>query len=144
MKTTCSIILSGLLLILFFQSCKPGSSDSDAIATDSLTISQGEISFNKNCSGCHNFRQDGIGPQLSGLTEEVSPSWIHHFIENPQKMIDTGDARATALFKKYHTTMPSFAAQPVEEIDAIIAFLNTHKSKDKKAEDANDNSLKNP
>jgi len=144
MKTTCSIILSGLLLILFFQSCKSGSSDSDAIATDSLTISQGEISFNKNCSGCHNFRQDGIGPQLSGLTEEVSPSWIHHFIENPQKMIDTGDARATALFKKYHTTMPSFAAQPVEEIDAIIAFLNTHKSKGKKAEDANDNSLKNP
>lgn len=144
MKKIVSVIAAFMLMFFLFQSCKSGSSDKEAIATDSLTIAKGETSFNKNCSGCHNFRQDGIGPQLNGLTEEVPVSWIHHFIENPQKMIDTGDARATALFKKFHTMMPSFAAQPADEINSIIAFLNTHKEKGKKADDVNDGSLKNP
>ncbi len=59
-------------------------------------------------------------------------------------MIDTGDARATALLKQFHTTMPSFTTQSAGEIDAIIAFLHTHKGKNKKEDDIHDGSLKNP
>ncbi|HET7000598.1 MAG TPA: c-type cytochrome, partial [Puia sp.] len=59
-------------------SCGPGKS-TNTIATDSLSISQGQSLFQTNCSGCHNFRHDGIGPNLSGITETDSVSWIKDF-----------------------------------------------------------------
>ena len=117
-------------LLYLFSSCKTGTSiDNSSISTDSTIIAAGEASFNKNCSGCHNFRQDGIGPQLGGLTTEISADWIHHFIRDSKKMIESGDERALQLFKKYkRAVMPSFATLKDDEVNAIIAFLNTHKS----------------
>jgi cytochrome c2 len=43
---------------------------------DSAKIAKGEATFNQYCIGCHNFRQDGIGPQLGGLTAKVAASSI--------------------------------------------------------------------
>jgi len=84
--------------------------DNSSISADSATIAAGEASFNKNCSGCHNFRHDGIGPQLGGITTEVNADWIQHFIKNPQQVISSGDERAQQLFNKYKkTVMPSCA-----------------------------------
>src|ERR1044072_5142241 len=104
-------ILIGLtvLLCLYMFSCKPGVSDNNSIASDSITIAAGEKSFNINCSGCHNFRQDAIGPQLSGLTSDVSPEWIKNFIKDPQQLINSKDEHAVQLHEKYKTMMPSFS-----------------------------------
>ena len=105
MKKGMLIISIAVLLLLYFSSCNSGTSlDNSAISTDSATIAAGEASFNQNCSGCHNFRQDGIGPQLGGLTTEVSADWIQHFIRDPKKMIESGDERARQLFKKYKSS----------------------------------------
>lgn len=63
------LIITSLILSLpcFFSSCNTGTSiDNSSISADPAIIAAGEASFNKNCSGCHNFRQDGIGPQLGG------------------------------------------------------------------------------
>ena len=90
MKKNILIILTALLF-LYMLSCKPGASNNDSIATDSLTIAAGEKSFNINCSGCHNFRQDAIGPQLSGLTSDISADWIENFIKNPERLINSKD-----------------------------------------------------
>jgi glucose/arabinose dehydrogenase/mono/diheme cytochrome c family protein len=117
-----------LVLVYFFSSCNSDASVNDPLAADSLTIAKGEASFNQNCSGCHNFRRDGIGPQLGGLTPKVSADWILHFIKNPQEVIASGDERAKELLSKYKTLMPSFASIPDEELKAIVAFINTHKS----------------
>ena len=77
-----------LSLLYFFSSCNTGTSiNNSSISADSSYIAVGEVSFNKNCSGCHNFRQDGIGPQLGGLTTNVSADWIHQFITDSKKMI---------------------------------------------------------
>jgi glucose/arabinose dehydrogenase/cytochrome c2 len=96
-------------------------------AEDSAQIAKGEALFNQNCSGCHNFRQDGIGPQLGGLTTKVSSVWIERFIKNPQKMISSGDKRAQQQFKKFKVIMPSFPGLKPDELKSIVAFLNTRK-----------------
>ena len=128
-------------LFLYFVSCK--SSDKNIISSDPAVIAKGESFFTHECSGCHNFRQQGIGPQLSGITTETSVEWIHNFIKNPKQLIESGNERAQMLFKKYQTIMPSFSALAEEDIDAIIAFLNTHKPRDKKSGD-DSTALNNP
>ncbi len=62
------------------------------------------------------FRQDGIGPQLGGLTTFVSADWLKHFITNPQKVIESGDKRARRLFNKYKVVMPSVAVLKDDEV----------------------------
>ena len=113
--------------ILLFNSCGSADTNKEVIATDSASIASGETAFTQNCSSCHNFIQDGIGPQLSGLTEKVSAEWISNFIHDPKKTIDAGDERAKMLFDKYHTVMPSFATLGDEKLIDIIAFMNTVK-----------------
>ena len=130
MKKKISIISFTFFVSLYFISCKSGNSpDASSIATDSATIVMGEASFIQKCSGCHNFRGDGIGPQLGGITTEVSVDWIRHFIMDPKKIIDSGDERAQTLLKKFHAVMPSFASSTNDEINNIVAFLNTHKQR---------------
>ena len=117
------LILSNLV------SCNSGPSlKTTDISTDSAAISSGETSFNKYCGGCHNFKQDAIGPQLEGLTSAVSAEWIQNFVRDPKNVIESGDERANELHKKYKVTMPSFSHLSNIEIHNIIAYLNTHKS----------------
>ena len=95
-------ILALCLLIssFFFSSCKSGNSSGDStIATDSASITAGEKLFVQNCSSCHGFLQDGIGPQLGGVTGKNSVDWIKHFIQDPKTMISSGDKHAQALLK---------------------------------------------
>ena len=145
MKKRILINLLSVLLLAFLYSCKSGKSpDKDVVITDSAIVARGEIAFTQNCSSCHNFKRDGIGPQLAGVTEEASAGWLEHFIKDPKQIIESGDERAQKLFKKYHTVMPSFAAYADEEINAIISFLRIHKAGDKKTDELDPNALKNP
>lgn len=112
-------------------SCHSGTnSEKKSQQTDSATITFGESSFIRNCSGCHNFRQNGIGPSLNGISQDVD--WLYKFIYNPQKMITSGDKRAKVLYAQYHTIMPAFNTLPDNEIRSIIAFLNSHNQKDER------------
>ncbi|HEX5555291.1 MAG TPA: PQQ-dependent sugar dehydrogenase [Chitinophagaceae bacterium] len=129
MKKGLLILSRAALLLIYFSSCNSETSrDNRAISTDTAVIAAGKASFNQYCSGCHNFRQDGIGPQLGGLTAKVPADWIRHFIEDPKKVIGSGDDRARQLLKKYKVVMPPFATLTENEINGIISFLNTHKS----------------
>jgi len=126
-------ILVSLTFIVSFCSCNSGgSSNNTSTSPDEATIAKGQTVFTQYCSGCHGFRQDGIGPRLNGITQDTSRGWISNFIKEPQKVIESGDARAQRLFKKYHVIMPSFAHLSGEDMDALIAFLNTKKGGDKK------------
>ncbi len=117
------------ILLLFFSACRFNKTvDTASIATDTATIDQGKSLFSVQCSACHNFRQDGIGPQLGGLTEYVSSDWIYGFIKNPQSYIDSKDSRAQNLFDEYQSVMPVYSHLTDSEITSIIAFLHTQKA----------------
>ena len=140
------IFVSLIVLSLLFNlcSCKSGTSSNDSIATDSVTIAAGEKSFTINCSGCHNFRQDAIGPQLSGLTNDVSAEWIQRFVKDPQQLINSNDAHAVQLHEKYKTVMPSFSWLKEDEIKNLIAFIHSHKENRRQQVNEHDNALANP
>lgn len=138
--------LSGIVLFVLYNSaCQSRTSaDNTSTSADSATIARGEATFNQHCSGCHNFRQDGIGPQLGGLTKKVSAEWIQQFIKNPQAAINSGDSRAQELYKKYKLVMPAFTQFTNDELKPLIAFINTKNFPDQKASNENGTALSNP
>ena len=138
------ILVRFSVISFLFYSCQSGTSSKDSIATDSVTIAAGERSFTVNCSGCHNFRQDAIGPQLSGLTNDVPAEWITNFIKDPQQLINSKDEHAVQLYTKYKTIMPSFSWLKEDEIENIIAFMHSHKENRPRGSNENDNALSNP
>ncbi len=139
------VIISAVLLLWYANACNSAMSANTAPAfSDSATIAKGESVFNQYCTGCHNFRQDGIGPQLGGLTTKVSAEWIRQFIQNPQKMIESEDERAIQLLKKYKVVMPAFSALSNNDLNAVVAFLSTQKMPDQKIEKESVTALTNP
>src|SRR3954465_15987741 len=110
---------------LTWNGCGAGTSnDHSAIAADSVSIARGQKIFAGNCSSCHNFRQDGIGPQLGGITAKEPVDWIRHFIKDPKRSIESGDQRSKELFEKFHSVMPSFAQFSDDDIDHVISYLH--------------------
>ena len=89
-------------------------------------IAKGDALFQRNCSECHNFFQGSIGPSLAGVTIEVSRDYLSKFIINPQLVIKSGNKRATDLLAKYKTQMPPHPQFKPADINALLAFLNTH------------------
>lgn len=138
MRITSLLFIIALLLLIAACNSKPsGTTD---ISTDSVTIEKGRVAFIQNCSSCHNFRQDGIGPQLSGITTVVSQEWIKNFIRNPKAQIESGDERSKNLFARYKTMMPAFGHYTDEELDAIVAYLHTEQGQ--AAPETNETGLK--
>ncbi len=143
MKKGVLIVLSIFLISsLLLHSCS--SPNAEPIASDSLSIALGRNAFTQNCSSCHNFKQDGIGPQLGGITGDTSADWLKHFIKDPKTTIGSGDQRAKQLYGKFHTMMPSFPAFTDEELNRILAYLNTQKSSGQTSRKEDPTAIKNP
>jgi mono/diheme cytochrome c family protein len=106
-----------------------GAQTSNDYPKDITTIEEGKALFVQNCSSCHNFTQRGIGPNLSGVTSQVSKPWLVRFIRNSQEVIEDGDVRAKKLFEEYKVPMPSFNAFSDDQIVSILAYINTFKIK---------------
>ena len=145
MKKGTQIFSIALLLQFYLSSCNTGTSlNARAISTDSATIANGKASFYESCSGCHNFRQDGMGPALGGITDSVSVDWLQHFIRDPKKMFESGDVRTRQLTKSYRVAMPSFSSFTDDKINGIIAFLNTHRKYDRPILKSDGKEVSNP
>lgn len=148
MKKRANIIATALLPLLYFlYACNSNSEttvDNSSISKDPSVIAAGGVLFSNNCSGCHNFRWDGIGPQLTGVTTKLSADWLLRFIKNPQQIISSGDAHGVELSKKFKGVMPSFASLKDDEINAIISFLQTHKDTVQRVVKNNGKEITNP
>lgn len=140
MKKLC-FILTAVIFILHFIACN-SSENRNTISSDPIKITEGETAFNTYCSGCHNFRQNDIGPQLSGITKNQPADWVYSFIRNPQAVIQSNDKHAQQLYHQYKTTMPAFNTLDDSTIDNIIAFLNTHN--EQKLQDDTTNAIHDP
>ncbi len=136
------LFISVTFLLLSCNQKKSTAMDSPDI--DTAAIRRGQVIFSQQCGACHNFRQDGIGPQLGGLLTAVSGDWIKSFIKNPRLIIESGDERAHLLFEKYKTVMPSFESLSDEELNSIVAFLGTKDAPDPKRTKFDPNALTNP
>ena len=112
--------------LLFLYSCSPSKKEFGLeISTDASQILKGRTIFEQQCSTCHNFNEDAIGPNLSGLTRQVETQWIRAFIKNPAAAIEAKDPRAVELLAKYKTQMPGFPALTDPDIDALLSYMHT-------------------
>jgi glucose/arabinose dehydrogenase/mono/diheme cytochrome c family protein len=122
------LFLLGLLITgSLLPGCNSRTTEQSAltIPTDSTTVAHGKELFVNNCSACHNFQQQAIGPALAGVTTAVEPDWLYHFIRNAPAMIDSGDARAVKLYQEYQQYMPPFTTLDSGAVLAIMGYLHT-------------------
>ncbi len=89
-----------------------------AHAADPATI------FGKKCSSCHTYgKGEKVGPDLKGVTDRRSRTWLAAWIRSSEQTIKRGDAIAVTLFKKYkQERMPDQNFSPAE-IAALIDYL---------------------
>jgi glucose/arabinose dehydrogenase/mono/diheme cytochrome c family protein len=112
-----SLAVLGRLVVFYSFVILPNPS---SFAQDVLT---GEKLFDANCAGCHNFKQDGIGPQLGGLKDVVDRNYLTEFIKSPKAQIDARVARALDKAKKFGTVMPDFKHLTSAELNDLVAYI---------------------
>jgi mono/diheme cytochrome c family protein len=109
-----------------------------------LIVQEGMVLFNQYCANCHNFNNVEIGPSLGGITNKLEKQWIKEFIKNPQKIINRGDERAVAQFKKFGVYMPSFTFLEDQELEKLLAFIHKLSKAEKKNKSNRPGGLINP
>ncbi len=124
-RITSGVILGSLILLLSGCLYPKKINLQSAYSKDEKIISRGQQLFQLNCSACHNFLQQGIGPSLEQVTTLASSEWVKSFIRNAPSLIEKGDARASQLYKQYNQMMPSFEHLKTVDIAAIAAYINT-------------------
>ncbi len=136
------IFLSAICLF----SCTSNSAEESAYLQDAAAIQHGEELFTQYCASCHNFDQALIGPNLSGVTTEVGHAWLSKFIVNAPEVIQSGDERAQKLYEQYKQYMPTFDMLKAQEVDAILAYMNTYQEQPERPDsDMNEaNALEDP
>lgn len=123
MKNTLYLFLLASLLL---SSCSSDKKEFGSdISSDANQILNGRALFEKHCSTCHNFNEDAIGPNLSGLTRQIETLWIREFIKNPAAAIEAKDLRAVELLAKYKSQMPGFPDLIDQDIEALLSYMHT-------------------
>jgi len=87
--------------------------------------STGEELFKQNCTVCHRTDdQKLVGPGLKGISEKRSEEWLISWIRNSQKLIDSGDQDAIAIFEEYNKIpMIAYEMYSDDEIKSILSYI---------------------
>ncbi|MCS7153167.1 MAG: cytochrome c [Bacteroidia bacterium] len=89
-------------------------------------VEKGKSLFNNNCAACHKLDQELVGPPLAQIGKRRTEEWFLKFVSNSQAFIQSGDAQAVAIYKKYNQQiMPPFPNLAQEDLKAIWAYLNS-------------------
>jgi mono/diheme cytochrome c family protein len=92
---------------------------------DAALASAGEALFKNNCASCHALDEVVVGPALRGVDKRHNEAWLHSWITNSSKMVQSGDKDAVKIFNEFQKQqMPSFAFSK-EEINSILAYVKT-------------------
>ena len=110
LRTVTTGVLMGFVLL-----CAPARTAS--AAPDAATL------FTARCSGCHTYgKGDFVGPDLKGVTDRHSRTWLTAWISSPDRLVRSGDPVATALTKKYKLLMPDLGLTAVE-LSALLDYF---------------------
>ncbi|MBD8487860.1 c-type cytochrome [Echinicola sp. CAU 1574] len=115
----CNMALIFFLLIgINAFAADPEVSDSDE------AVKAGESLFNANCKTCHKLDQKFTGPALRGVSDRRDIAWIQSFVKNSQKVIQSGDPTATALFAEFNNTvMPAHQFLSDDDVMNLLSYI---------------------
>ncbi len=96
------------------------------------SVENGEKLFKRKCKSCHRLTEGTkVGPSLMGVTKRRSREWLHKWLQNPKAMIESGDAIAVKLKKKYKKLMPKIKQMKNEkDRNDILSFLESMDNKE--------------
>ncbi len=138
MSKTPRFVLNSLFFIfsllfsitLSAQEAEGGEGAADGIPTDDALVSAGESLFKANCTQCHAIHEKVIGPALKDVHDRREKEWLLKWIRNSQKLIQSGDETAVALWEEYNkTAMPAYPFSD-DEITSILAYVKVQSSID--------------
>ncbi|MEQ8474189.1 MAG: cytochrome c [Marinoscillum sp.] len=111
--------------LLLYLSANILAQSTATIPTDPARIANGKKLYQDECSRCHLFGEQKIGPSLASITDKRTTGWLLGFIQNSQIIIQSGnDPYALHLFKQYnHMIMPEFQHLSESERLDILAFI---------------------
>lgn len=115
MKKKLILPITVVLFSLFFS----------AKAQDGPTI------FAAKCAACHSIGNGRlVGPDLKGVDTKYNSSYLVKWIRSSQAVINSGDAKAKALFLEYNSiVMPDFMDLKDTDIKAIVGYIKSQSSK---------------
>jgi mono/diheme cytochrome c family protein len=83
----------------------------------------GKDAFQQRCAACHSIGGGRlVGPDLAGVNDRRSETWLIKFIKTPQAGINSGDANAKALFDEFKMVMPDQALSD-GQIKEILTYI---------------------
>ena len=128
LSTKTVLFLSLIFSVLFTQNVAVA--QDDGIPTDEASISAGEKIFKANCTVCHAVNEKVIGPALRDVHKRRNLAWIQAFVQNSQKVIQSGDEYAVNLYNEYNKTeMTAFDFEDAE-VATIVAYLKAESAKE--------------
>jgi mono/diheme cytochrome c family protein len=98
-----------------------------ALSFTAKAQADGKGLFKQNCGACHTkTERKTVGPGLAGITEKRSEEWLLKWIKDSQKLVNSGDADAKAVFEANgKMVMPPFTVLADEDIKAILTYVKT-------------------
>ncbi|MNG68887.1 Cytochrome c [compost metagenome] len=91
--------------------------------------SSGEQIFRTRCSSCHTLGnaepsiQQGIGPDLLGVTRQRDARWLNRWLREPDRMLAEKDPLAMLLYEQYNRlAMPNMRLGD-EEVSALLTHI---------------------
>lgn len=88
----------------------------------------GETLFRTRCSSCHNFVEDGVGPNLRNVTQLRDRNWLTRWIKEPDKMLAEKDPLAIALKQKYRIVMPNLRLND-QDVEKLLSYIETESNR---------------
>jgi len=100
----------------------------------SITYSQdytkGKQLFNTHCAACHKMDKKLVGPPLQDVVELQGKDWTKTWIKNSKALIDSGDEHAVEIWEEYNkAAMPAYNFLPDTDLDDIVEYLASYKTK---------------
>ncbi len=120
-------IIIVLIIVVYFKNNPAG------YPVDETILAKGKNLYSTYCSSCHSITENSIGPGLGAVTTVLSEDFLVKFIQNPSKVIASGDKRSNSLFRNSKQMMPSFESLKEVDIRSILAYID-HESKETKIE----------
>jgi cytochrome c2 len=109
--------------------------DPAVFTLDEAAAKKGKALFAaRACSGCHTIGKGRMaGPDLAHVNDRRTQEWLHNWLKDPPKMIET-DPDAKALSAQFNNVkMPNMKLTD-DDINSLINFIAKESQKVKKTE----------
>lgn len=108
-------LISGVLAILVWL----------GLGVAVMAAESGQEIFQSQCAACHTIGSGRlVGPDLAGVTERRTQTWLTSFIQSSQSLVKSGDADAVAMFEQFGgIIMPDFPLADTK-VNELLAYIS--------------------